>query len=182
MTLAGCSRAEQQPAAIATQSTGRMEATLYFLSDDRSAPIGVRRSIARTSPSALGALRALIAGPTAAEHERGLTSAIPKTTQLLSLHIDNDATAIVDLSALPQQATGVDRVRVITQVTRSLVGVSGIEQVRLRSDRTPWGLWRMSGGVDDVAYGYDNLLGFFEICAAKPGTEAVADDCFSALP
>jgi hypothetical protein len=77
---------------------------------------------------------------------------------------------------------GVGRVRVITQITRSLVGLSGIERIRLRHEGRPWGLWRMSGGVADEAHGYDELLGFFHICSAKPGTEAVEGDCFSALP
>ena len=163
-------------------SSPTVETTLYFLTRDRAAPIGVRRSIPRKSPYALKALRALLAGPTAQERREGVTTAIPAGVKLLSFRIEANTSAIVNLSGLPAKAGGVDRVRVITQITRSLVGLSGIERVWVRNEAKPWGLWRMSGGVADVAYGYKNLLGFTRICAAKPGTEAVEGDCFSALP
>lgn len=82
----------------------------------------------------------------------------------------------------PYGASGVERVRIITQITRSLVGLSGIERVWLRNDGAPWGLWRMEGGISNRPYDYDAMLGWSHVCAAKPGTEAVPDDCVSALP
>lgn len=161
LVASACGSGEAQPGASAPSAPpANVETTLYFLTSDRSAPIGVRRSIPRRSPYALEALRALLAGPTGAEQKRGLVTAIPAAAKLVSFRIEANTTAIVDLSGLPRRDSGVDRVRVITQVVRSLVGLSGIERVRLRNDGKPWGLWRMSGGVADVAYGYDNLLGF----------------------
>jgi hypothetical protein len=157
--------------------------TIYFLTDGATAPIGVRRTIARKSPYARQALEALLVGPTAAEREEGITSAIPPGTELLSLRFEvRGGEATVDLSGLPADAGTLTRVRAISQITRTLVGLSGIQQVWLRADGKPFGLWMMDGSIENVAYGYDDMLAFFHICTAKPGTEAVPGDCFSALP
>jgi hypothetical protein len=105
-------------------------------------------------------MRALLAGQTPAERKRGLATAIPRGTRLVSFRIVGNTTAIVNLSGLPLDGSPIDRVRVITQVARSLIGLSGIERVRLRNEGRLWGLWRMSGGIADIAYGYRELLGF----------------------
>lgn len=179
----GCAADESQPdgAAAGNPPADSVQTTIYLLTADGSAPIGVRRSVPRKSPFAREALRALLAGPTADERAEGITSAIASSVTLRSFRIEGKS-GVVDLSGLPAEAGSIDRVRVITQITRSLVGLSGIEQVWLRSDGEPWGLWRMSGGVENVAYGYDDLLGFFGICSSKPGAAAVERDCFTALP
>lgn len=181
LAASGCG-GEQEPVAAASDRAGTVETTLYFLTPDGAAPIGVRRSIPRTSPYALQALRALLAGLTEAEREQGITSAIPEAVELLAFRIEGNTTGVVDLAGLPEEANAVERVRVITQIARSLVGLSGIERVRLRSNGEPWGLWLMTGGLADEAYGYEKLLGFSRVCVGKPGTEIVEGDCFSALP
>lgn len=185
VVAAGCGAVDAAPAAAGAQDpeTDGVRTTVYFLTDGGSAPIGVRRTIAGRSPYAREALAALLAGPTAEERRAGITSAIPPGTTLRSLRFeDHGAEAFVDLSGLPADAGTLMRVRVITQVTRTLVGVSGIQEVWLRADGSPFGLWLMRGGIENVPYGYDDLLGFYGICTAKPGTEAVPGECFSALP
>jgi len=172
-TASGCA-AVKAPAAAANTARPTIKTTIYFLTADRSAPLGVRRTITRMSPFALPALRALLAGPTQAERRRGVETAIPGGTKLLSFRIAGTDVAIIDLSGLAARGAPTDRVRVITQVTRSLVGLSGIRRVRLRNDGQPWGLYRVSGGVADIAYGYDNLLGFAQVGGAGGS--------FSALP
>jgi spore germination protein GerM len=180
----GCGASDgESRAASATDAASTVETTLYFLTADGTAPIGVRRTIPRRSPFALEALRALLAGPTEDEREQGLTTAIPAETKLLSFRVEDHTSAVVRLTGLPTAgASGVDRVRIITQIMRSLVGLSGIERVWLRNDGVPWGLWRMQGGISNRPYDYDAMLGWSHVCAAKPGTEAVPGDCFSALP
>lgn len=161
LVASGCGASDAQSARAATNAPPPgVETTLYFLTADRSAPIGVRRSLRRTSPFAIQAMRALLAGRTQAEKTRGLATAIPDGTELVSFRIVGNTTAIINLSGLPQDGSPVERVRVITQISRSLIGLSGIEQIRLRNDGKPWGLWRMSGGIADIAYGYRELLGF----------------------
>jgi len=182
LTVSGCGGGEQEPAAAASNRVPTIGTTLYFLTPDGAAPIGVRREIPRTSPYALQALRALLAGPTEAERKQGITSAIPEAAELLTFRTEGKTTGVVDLAGLPEEANAVERVRVIIQITRSLVGLSGIERVRVRSDGEPWGLWLMSGGVADEAYGYEKLLGLSRVCVGKSGTEIVEGDCVSALP
>jgi spore germination protein GerM len=167
----------------ARQTQTGLRTTVYFLTDTGKAPIGVRRSIERGSTYARSALDVLLAGPSDSERRAGITSALPAKAQVQSLTIDG-VTATVDLSGLPAQndANAVIKARVITQISRTLIGLSGIDRVRLQADGSPWGLWNMSGGVQDVAYDYPKLLGFYHVCVAKPGTETVPGDCFTALP
>lgn len=167
LVASGCWVGVAQSAGAATNARPTtFETTLYFLTPDRSAPIGVRRSLKRTSPFAIQAMRALLAGRTEAEKERGLRTAIPDGTKLVSLRIVRNTMAVVTLTGLPANGSPVDRVRVITQISRSLIGLSGIEQVRLRNDGKPWGLWLMNGGTADIAYGYRELLGFTRVSGA----------------
>ena len=56
---------------VTTQPTsGTTRATIYLLTDNGAAPIGVRRTIRTKSPYAREALKALLAGPTPEEEER----------------------------------------------------------------------------------------------------------------
>ena len=175
LVASGCGVGAAQSAGAATNARPTtFETTLYFLTPNWSAPIGVRRSLKRTSPFAVQAMRALLAGPTQAENERGLRTALRDSTELVSLRIVRNRIAVVSLTGLPANASPVDRVRVITQIARSLIGLSGIEQVRLRNDGKPWGLPLMTGGTADIAYGYRELLGFTGVGGAGGS--------FSALP
>ena len=162
--------------------------TVYFLTDDRTAPLGVRRELSRRPnvTTARLALEELVAGPTAAERRHGLTTAIPAETRIRSLRIERRAQgseAFVNLSGLPSpdETAAPRKVRVMTQVARTLIGLNDIERVWLRVDGRAWGLWDLEGNTRDDAIDYDRLRGFFQICAAKRGTEAVPGDCFTAL-
>ncbi len=70
----------------------------------------------------------------------------------------------------------------MTQVARTLIGLNDIERVRLRVDGRAWALWDLQGNVRDDPIDYERLRGFFHICTAARGTEAVPGDCFTALP
>ncbi|MGH3030575.1 MAG: GerMN domain-containing protein, partial [Gaiellaceae bacterium] len=90
--------------------------TVYFLADDRAAPIGVRRSLERRSPYAREALLALLAGPTGEERRVGITSAIPPRTEIRSMSFRGygGTGAVVDLSGLPATGDVVERARIVT--------------------------------------------------------------------
>jgi hypothetical protein len=77
---------------------------------------------------------------------------------------------------------GIDRARVITQIVRTLVGISysSVERVWLRENGEPWGMYLMDGGVHGGAYDYSNIS--FHVGASCPGTETVVCDRFDALP
>lgn len=163
--------------------------TLYFLAEDGTVPLGVRRDIVERTPPpwgsvAGGALEALLAGPTAEEASAGLMTAIPAGTRLVSLGSrgKGGTGAVINLSGLDRVDDGIDRARVITQIVRTLVGISysSIQRVWLREDSEPWGMYLMDGSVYDGPFDYSNIR--FHVGAACPGTETVVCDRFDALP
>jgi hypothetical protein len=163
--------------------------TLCFLTDDGHAPLGVRRSVELVPPAegsrVRGAVLALLEGPTPSEQAAGITTAVPKgvTLRSLSFRGRGGTGAVIELAGLPP-VKGTDpltRVRVITQVARTVIGVSSIERIWLRSEGEPWDLGLIDGGSVDTPTDYGRLLGF-RVGAAKPGTEAVTGDYFKALP
>lgn len=145
--------------------------TVYFLSADRSSPAGVTR------PGALSArdtLRVLIKGPSREEARRGISTAIPPRTEVRAFRVDG-GNAWISFSGLPDPAAA-ERFRIITQLTKSLTGRSGVRRLWFRSDGKPWGLWRRSGGILEGPYvdGACTTVG-----TGAPGTEAVVADSFS---
>jgi germination protein M len=91
----GTAQPTEQPSASPTSAPARTTLRLYFL---RGEQLGVaERQVAHTSAIATASLRALLAGPTAAEQAAGLGTSIPAGTQLFGLSI-KDGTATVDLS------------------------------------------------------------------------------------
>jgi spore germination protein GerM len=183
----GAGREDGSPAAarITTQATaGTTRTTVYFLIDAGAAPIGVRRTIRTRSPYAREALKALLAGSTPAEEEGGVTTAIPDGTRLVSMtYRRHGADETVNLTGLPPlNATDVLRkARIITQIARTLIGVSGIERIWLEANGQPWGLTLRDGTVDAGPFDYADLAGW-DVGAACLGTETVVCDHFVALP
>ena len=188
----GAARESEPPNAAAQEVTtqptaGRTRTTIYFLTDEGAAPIGVRRTIDTRSPYAREALEALLAGPTPEEVQNGLTTAIPDGTRMISTtYKRHGADETVNLAGLPPQNTdALQKARIITQVARTLIGVSGIERIWLEADGKPWGLGTIEDGVYAGVYAgpwdYDQLVGF-DIGASCPGTETVECDHFDALP
>jgi spore germination protein GerM len=184
----GCGQAVVDVATPAVErETTRV--TLYFLAEDGTIVLGVRRDIVERTPPpwgsvAGGALEALLAGPTAEEAVNGLTTAIPAGTRLISFRSrgEGGTGAVVNLSGLDGVDDGIDRARVITQIVRTLVGISysSVERVWLRENGEPWGMYLMDGGVHDGPYDYSNIS--FHLGASCPGTETVVCDRFDGLP
>jgi hypothetical protein len=161
--------------------------SVYFLTEHGTAAIGVRRTIRPDREAARAALQALLAGPTAAEARQGITTAIPTGARIRSFSVrqgQHTSDAIVDLVGLApaRQASAVTKARVITQITRSLVGLSDVGRVWLRGNGRPWGMWDIHGRIEDVPHTYQELIGFYRLCSSASGTETVPGDCFTALP
>jgi spore germination protein GerM len=189
LSAAGCGQASVSDSPPA-EGPERTRATLYFLAEDGSISLGVRRDVLQRVPppwgsTAGGALEALLAGPTGEEAAAGYTTAIPPGTRLLSLGSrgKGGTGAIVNLSGLDGVEDALDRARIITQIVRTLVGISygSVERVWLLEDGEPWGMYLMEGGVDNGPYDYDSIRGF-HLGASCPGTETVECDRFDALP
>ncbi len=181
--VVACGGADEQARAGQSNALAAKRVTVYFLTDGVAAPLGLRRSLDHGVGTADGAIRELLEGPTADEQRRGLTSAFSSGTELQSLEIrETSPEALVELDGLTPPASAVQRVRMITQVARTLIGVQGIQRVRIRVDGEPLALWTQTGELDDRAYDYDALIGFFGVCIGTAGAEATPGDCFSALP
>jgi spore germination protein GerM len=184
---AGPENGSRDPTAsgITTQpTTGTTRTTIYFLIEDGAAPIGVRRTIRTKSPDAREALKALLAGPMPEEQEHGITTAIPQGTRLLSMtYTRHGADETVNLTGLPPRDTTdfMRMARIITQIARTLIGVSGIERIWLEADGEPWGFTLRDGSVSAGPFDYGDLSGW-DFGAGCPGTETLLCDHFVALP
>jgi hypothetical protein len=90
---------------------------------------------------------------------------------------------IINLSGLDDVRGALDRARIVTQIVRTLIGISygSVDRVWLLKEGRPWGMYRMAGGVDNGPFDYDTLTRF-HLGAACPGTETVECDRFDALP
>jgi hypothetical protein len=183
--LVGCG-GNGDPGGMAAETVGPDETrtTVYFLTDGGAAPIGVRRTIRADSPYLVHALRALFEGPTPSERDEGLTTAIPAGVKIIDYESKGfgGTGAVLNLDGLPIDSNVFQRIRIITQIVRTTLGVSGKERVWIQSDGEPWATIDHEGEVRKAPYEYRSLFGWTRVCEAKPGTEATPGRCFSALP
>ncbi len=178
----GCGMAESSEPASSTASSTDLR-TIYFLTDNGRASVGVERALkVEHSDGDLirSAVDALLAGPTEEERANGVTTAIPRESNLRSVTFRGRGGqgVVVDLTGLALDDDALTRARVITQVARSVLGLSVVDRLWLRADGAPWDFWWMHGGVIDRHIDDDSLPGYAGICEAKPGTEAMRGDCF----
>jgi spore germination protein GerM len=161
--------------------------TIYFLIDHGRSAIGVRRRLGRSSDPARSALRLLLQGPTATERKYGVSTAIPAKVAIRSLSVSTRAPyglAVVDLSGLPSPETaGPVRVtQIATQLARSLIGLSAVTRVSIRSNGRPWGLFAMRGGILGKPWDYALFVSLWRVCGGKWHTRLSTGPCFSPLP
>jgi hypothetical protein len=179
-----------------TRTPKTFETTLYFLTQDADAPLGARRTLPARSPRARGALMALLAGPNPNERDRGLVTAVPRSARLVTLRLVTrpaGTEAFIDLKGIPpvagvppgKQPSVLMRVRALTQIARTLIGLSDIARVRVRVDSRPWDLPRIDGQLGDRPTDYQRLRGWSRICAGQRTRHeraASLSRCFAALP
>jgi hypothetical protein len=89
----------------------------------------------------------------------------------------------VNLAGLPLQNVDdtMQKHRIITQIARTAIGVSGIERIWLEANGRPWGLTLRDGTIYAGPWSYRELVGW-DIGAGCPGTETVECGHFDALP
>lgn len=193
----GC--ATTKPASSAappSRAPQTFETTVYFLTEDAGPLLGVRRTLPARSPDAREALIALLAGPNSNERSRGLITAFPRPARLVSLRLLTrraGTDAFINLTGVPpvagvtpgRQPSVLMRVRALTQIARTLIGLSDIARVRVRVDSQPWDLPRIDGRLGGAPTDYQRLRGWWRICAGqRTPTERAAglSRCFAALP
>jgi germination protein M len=112
--------------------------SLYFLRDGK---LGVaERRVPLTTKPAAAAMKALLAGPTAAEQAAGLTSDVPRGARLLSLSIDG-TTARVDLSGRFVAGAGLSLQERVAQVVYTLTRFPTVKAVA----------FTLAGGLVEIA-------------------------------
>jgi germination protein M len=123
------SSSSPSPSSTATAAT---TLSLYFL---RGEQLGVaERLVPQTTKPATAALEALLGGPSSAESDAGLTSALPSGTRLLGLSIEG-TTAKVDLSGRFAAGGGsVSMQARVAQVVYTLTRFPTIRAVDFRLD------------------------------------------------
>jgi spore germination protein GerM len=118
----------------ATAASGTGIGRVYLQRSDatgRSTLVAVQRDI---GDDPLGAVEALLEGPTADEQEAGLRSAVPRGTSLNSLRFVSTDTVRVDVSDGIFEATGDDLVSSLAQLVLTLCEISGVRRVVLVVD------------------------------------------------
>jgi len=177
---AGPSRSSS-PAASPT-STPSAPATraqsLYFLRDGK---LGVaERRVALSTMPATAAVKALLAGPSAAESAAGLSSGLPPGTRLKSLIISGGV-ATVDLNQGPDAAPGgaVAGMPGTAELVDTLTHFSSISGVRVQVKGRPWPA-AAAASPSPVIYRRAAFRGFEPaIFVESPGAGAVLPDPFT---
>jgi germination protein M len=124
------------PSTTTTAPAGATQTLVaYLLRDEKIAPVA--RAAAETTGVAAAALRALLDGPTDAEREAGLTTAIPDGTTLNGLTI-TDGLATVDLSSAFDSGAGSASTSArVAQVVATLTRYPSVQRVAFRLDGEP---------------------------------------------
>ncbi|MBM3799561.1 MAG: GerMN domain-containing protein [Actinobacteria bacterium] len=115
---------------VGTTGSGR----IYLERTDetgRSFLTSVRRELSLDPQTVM---TALLTGPTEAEQQEGLRTAVPRDTTLLSARYVATDLVKVDVSSEIFQATGDDLVAAVAQIVLTLAEIDGVERVSLAVD------------------------------------------------
>ncbi|WP_406045858.1 GerMN domain-containing protein [Micromonospora sp. NBC_00898] len=126
-----------------TAPSGRVDELLYFVRDDRLVPI-VRR--VDTTPTLDGHLQHLLAGPTADERDKGLTSALPGAVTVAAAR-QTGARADVDIREAGDETGRSDAVLALGQIVRTLAARDDIDTVAFTRHGQPLGVPRADGSL-----------------------------------
>ena len=139
--------------------------------------VSVRRTHQPTRLVATAAIDALLAGPSAAERDSGLLSAVPSGTRLLGIGIRNGI-ATVDLTSEYQSGGGSLSMQMrLGQVVYTLTQFPTVQKVRFSLDGTPVNVFSSEGIVLDHPVGradYVNLLPAIEVSKPADGANVTS--------
>lgn len=181
VALAGCGSSKAvslgkppNPTTTGNEQTGTVPTLLslevWFARADGL--VSARRTHQPTRLVATAAIDALLAGPTAAERDSGLLSAVPSGTRLLGIGIRNGI-ATVDLTSEYQSGGGSLSMQMrLGQVVYTLTQFPTVQKVRFSLDGTPVNVFSSEGIVLDHPVGradYVNLLPAIEVSKPADG-------------
>lgn len=120
--------------------------------------VPVHRTVPKTQAVARAALNELLAGPTAAEQDAELSSAVPSDTLLLDVAI-SDGLATVDLSGAFDSGGGTfSQMARLAQVVYTVTQFSTVDRVEFRLDGQPVEVFSSEGIVLDGPVARDDYL------------------------
>ena len=125
---------------------GTVAQPLYFVRGDRL--VAVLRRV-RTVPSLQDHVDDLIAGPTRAEADAGLTGALGGNTVIVAVRLEGGR-AIVDLDDVPAGGGRSDGVLALGQVVCTLTARADVATVSFRQDGEPLGVPRADGALSQA--------------------------------
>ncbi|RPI53825.1 MAG: hypothetical protein EHM56_06865, partial [Chloroflexi bacterium] len=135
MVLLGAPAAAQEQQAL----------TLYFYRDGQAVAVERPPALQRSGTpqaGAEGALRALLAGPSAAERSAGLESALPAGTELIAVAVDGEHATVdlrLSLAFLRSELEAVRSDAIVEQIVKTLHPL-GLHRVQVRA-RDGGGAW-----------------------------------------
>lgn len=124
---------ETSAGATSTTAASTAQVVVYFVRAERL--VRVERSVAGREPLA-EAVGALLAGPTGAETEVGLRTAIAAGVGLRSIAVDRGV-ASVDLGGGFGEIAGQEQILSVAQVVFTVTATSGVRGVRIAVDGSP---------------------------------------------
>lgn len=150
-----------------TAPVATVSVPVFFMADGGDSPerpgpflVSVYRAVVDDGGPAAQAVRALVEGPTDAEREAGISSAVPEDTELLGITIE-DGRAVVDLSGDFEQGGGsLSMFARLAQLTATLTSFDTVDGVELRLDGEPVDVFSGEGILLDDPM---TLLGFQDL-------------------
>ncbi|SCG46476.1 Sporulation and spore germination [Micromonospora echinaurantiaca] len=127
----------------ATSPAGRVAEVLCFVRDDRLVPVERRLDAA---PTADAQLAHLLAGPSAAERDRGLTSSLPGAVGGATVRVA-DTRAEVEVDAVDDEAGRSDEMLAFGQLVCTLTARADVETVSFLRRGQPLGVPRADGSL-----------------------------------
>jgi germination protein M len=169
----------QTSSTSATESTGSVPTSVslevWFLKGEQL--VRERRTHQATRQVATAAIQALLVGPSPAELESGLRSAIPAGTKLLGISIKNGV-ATVDLTSQYQSGGGSLAMKArLTQVVYTLTQFPTVRAVLFHLDGEPVNVFSGEGIVLDHPVGrkdYEDLLPVIAVDEPAGGDRVVS--------
>ena len=142
---------------------------IYFVKDGGYAT-SIARAVPATTDVAANAIRALIAGPTGAEAEAGLSSAVPTDTLLLGITI-RDGLATIDLSQEFEAGGGTFSMTArLAQVVYTVTQFPTVERVQFRLDGRPVTVFSSEGLLLEEPVGRSDYLAALPLTPTRSDT------------
>lgn len=116
-------------------------------------------------------LEVLVQGPTTGEATAGLRSAVPSTTEVLAVALD-DGTATVDLSPAFASIGGRRELLAVGQLVLTVTTAPGVRRMRVRLDGRPIDLPLPDGSLTERPVGLPDYVSLLEPGAESPTPES----------